>query len=329
MGIEFRNVTKTFGGACVVDDLSLEIGDGEFIVLLGPSGCGKTTTLRMLAGLESATSGDILIDGERVNDVPTQHRDLAMVFQSYALYPHMTIAENIGYPLRVRKLDKADRVARVQRVAAMLEIELLLERRPRQLSGGERQRVALARAIVREPRAYLMDEPLSNLDARLRVQMRGELKRLQHQLGTTTIYVTHDQAEAMTLASRVAVMKKGRLQQFDTPLKIYNEPANRFVAEFVGSPSMNFIEKGGVTIGIRPEHIQVLTVPEDGAIEARVYVTELMGNETFVFLSVGDNRLIARAPADFRVDVDTKVWLRIATEKMHFFDTKSGKLCKS
>jgi len=326
MGIEFRNVTKTFGGACVVDNLSLEVRDGEFIVLLGPSGCGKTTTLRMLAGLENATSGDILINGERVNDVPTQHRDLAMVFQSYALYPHMTIAENIGYPLRVRKLDKADRAARVRRVAEMLEIEPLLERKPRQLSGGERQRVALARAIVREPRAYLMDEPLSNLDARLRMQMRGELKRLQHQLGTTTIYVTHDQAEAMTLASRVAVMKKGQLQQFDTPLNIYNHPANRFVAEFVGSPSMNFIEDERVTKGIRPEHIQVLTTPEDGAIEARVYVTELMGNETFVFLSVGDQRLIARAPADFRADVDTKVWLRIASEKVHFFDRATGRI---
>jgi multiple sugar transport system ATP-binding protein len=174
-----------------------------------------------------------------------------------------------------------------------------------------------------------MDEPLSNLDARLRVQMRGELKRLQHQLGTTTIYVTHDQAEAMTLASRVAVMKKGRLQQFDTPLVIYNQPANRFVAEFVGSPSMNFIEGERVTMGIRPEHIQVLTTPEDGAIEARVYVTELMGNETFVFLSVGDNRLIARAPADFRADVDTKVWLRVVTDKIHYFDPKSGLSCKS
>ena len=346
MGIEFRNVTKTFGGACVVDDLSLEVHDGEFIVLLGPSGCGKTTTLRMLAGLESVTSGDILIEDERVNDIPTQHRDLAMVFQSYALYPHMTIAENIGYPLRVRKLDKADRAARVQRVAEMLEIASLLERKPRHLSGGERQRVALARAIVREPRAYLMDEPLSNLDARLRVQMRGELKRLQHQLGTTTIYVTHDQAEAMTLASRVAVMKKGRLQQFDTPLLIYNRPANQFVAEFVGSPSMNFVDgeiregtfvsdsmrislsklpvESRVTVGIRPEHIQVLTVPQDGTIEARVYVTELMGNETFVSLSVGNNRLIARAAADFRAEVDTKVWLQIATEKVHWFDPGTG-----
>ena len=351
MGIEFRNVSKHFGGASVVDDLSLEIRDGEFVVLLGPSGCGKTTTLRMLAGLETVSSGDIFIDSEHVNDVPTQHRDLAMVFQSYALYPHMTIAENIGYPLRVRKFDKVQRVERVNRVAAMLEIESLLDRKPRQLSGGERQRVALARAIVREPRAYLMDEPLSNLDARLRVQMRGELKRLQHQLGTTTIYVTHDQAEAMTLASRVAVMSKGRLQQFDTPMNIYERPVNRFVAEFVGSPSMNFVEgevDGGtfvsdslriplnpdqlkrlsahprLTIGIRPEHVQVLTTPQDGELAASVYVTELMGNETFVFLSLGANRLIARAPADFRADVESKVWLRFAIEKAHFFDSKTG-----
>jgi multiple sugar transport system ATP-binding protein len=330
MGIEFRKVSKQFGDTTVVDDVSLEIGDGEFVVLLGPSGCGKTTTLRMLAGLETVTSGDILINGERVNDVPTQHRDLAMVFQSYALYPHMTIAENIGYPLRVRKLNKTERAKRVNRVAAMLEIESLLQRKPRQLSGGERQRVALARAIVREPRAYLMDEPLSNLDARLRVQMRGELKRLQHQLGTTTIYVTHDQAEAMTLASRVAVMKKGRLQQFDTPMNIYNQPANRFVAEFVGSPSMNFELNGSqlafrrrVTMGIRPEHIQVLTSREDGAIAASVYVTELMGNETFVFLTVGPHRLIARAPAEFRAEVESSVWLRLATDKMHFFDSDS------
>jgi multiple sugar transport system ATP-binding protein len=337
MAIEFRNVTKHFGGTNVVDDLSLEIRDGEFVVLLGPSGCGKTTTLRMLAGLENATSGDIFIDGERINDVPTQHRDVAMVFQSYALYPHMTIAENIGYPLRVRKIEKSERAARVNRVAAMLEIEPLLDRKPRQLSGGERQRVALARAIVREPRAYLMDEPLSNLDARLRVQMRGELKRLQHQLGTTTMYVTHDQAEAMTLASRVAVMTKGRLQQFDTPMNIYNYPANRFVAEFVGSPSMNFIEgridtasgkfvsDSTVTMGIRPEHIRVLAEPQDGAIEASVYVTELMGNETFVFVTAGENRLIARAPADFRAELESKVWLRIATDKAHFFDSEGNR----
>lgn len=351
MGIEFRNVSKRYGETSAVEDLSLTINDGEFIVLLGPSGCGKTTTLRMLAGLESVSAGDIFIGSERVNDVPTQHRDLAMVFQSYALYPHMTIAENIGYPLRVRKVEKAQRAERVSRVAALLEIEALLERKPRQLSGGERQRVALARAIIREPRAYLMDEPLSNLDARLRVQMRGELKRLQHRLGTTTIYVTHDQAEAMTLASRVAVMNRGRLQQFDAPMALYNRPANRFVAEFVGSPSMNFIEgeiadsmfvadslkmkltpaqvnrlsgKRRVIMGIRPEHVQVSKEPQEQALEAGVYVTELMGNETFVFLSLARKRLIARAPADFRADFEDKVWLRLVSEKAHFFDAESG-----
>ena len=351
MTISFQNVMKIFGSAVVVDDLSLTIDDGEFVVLLGPSGCGKTTTLRMLAGLETASSGDIFINNERINDIPTQHRDLAMVFQNYALYPHMTIAENIGYPLRVRKLNKASIDERVKRVAAMLEIDPLLDRKPRQLSGGERQRVALARAIVREPRAYLMDEPLSNLDARLRVQMRGELKHLQHQLGTTTIYVTHDQAEAMTLAHRVAVMRKGKLQQFDTPMNIYERPANRFVAEFVGSPSMNFVEgevdfahgrfsaKGvsialneeqlrrlknqnaqEVVVGIRPEHIAIDPGHHEDEIGATIYVTELMGNETFVFLKVGDNKLIARAPADFRADVDKQVKLHFAIDKLHFFN---------
>ena len=344
MPIKFQNVNKKFGDLSVVNDLSLAVSDGEFVVLLGPSGCGKTTTLRMLAGLESVTSGDIFINNERLNDVPTQQRDLAMVFQSYALYPHMSIAENIAYPLRVRKLNQTERDKRVRRVAAMLEIESLLERKPRQLSGGERQRVALARAIVREPRAYLMDEPLSNLDARLRVQMRGELKRLQHQLGTTTIYVTHDQAEAMTLASRVAVMKKGELQQFDTPLNIYNHPANRFVAEFVGSPSMNFIEgrieRGmfvsdaikfpvdradeDVSLGIRPEHVHVFTQSEDGTLPAKVYVTELMGNETFVFLSIGAQKVIARAAADFRAEEESTVWVRIETTKAHFFSRKKS-----
>jgi multiple sugar transport system ATP-binding protein len=234
----------------------------------------------------------------------------------------------------------------------MLEIESLLDRKPRQLSGGERQRVALARAIVREPRAYLMDEPLSNLDARLRVQMRGELKRLQHQLGTTTIYVTHDQAEAMTLAHRVAVMQKGKLQQFDTPMNIYERPANRFVAAFVGSPSMNFVEGqvsdgrfvskevsiqltdtqrqqlstqsvNDVTLGIRPEHIRISEHQQDGALQATVYVTELMGNETFVFLTVGENRLIARAPAEFRAELESKVWLNFASERFHFFDRET------
>jgi multiple sugar transport system ATP-binding protein len=353
MKVTFDNVTKRFGNRAVVDQLSLAIEEGEFVVLLGPSGCGKSTTLRMLAGLEEATSGDILIGDERVNDVPPQHRDIAMVFQSYALYPHMTVAENIAYPLRVRKITKPEIDRRVRRVAEMLEIASHLDNRPRQLSGGERQRVALARAIVREPRVYLMDEPLSNLDARLRVQMRGELKRLQHELGTTTVYVTHDQAEAMTLAHRVAVMRGGQLQQFDTPMNIYHRPANRFVAEFVGTPGMNFIEgrfdqrtgtfnrrglalplapsqlerlKGRerVTLGIRPEDIQVATAERDGWHSAVVYVTELMGNETLCFLRLGGEKLIARAAADFRAEMEMPVWARLDMGKTEFFDTESG-----
>lgn len=353
MNVKFTNVTKKFHATTVVDDLSLETAEGEFVVFLGPSGCGKTTTLRMLAGLEDVTSGDVFIGSDRVNDIPTQRRDVAMVFQSYALYPHMTVAENIAYPLRVRKMSRGEIQKKVERVAAMLEINKLLVRRPRDLSGGERQRVALARAIVREPRVYLMDEPLSNLDAKLRVQMRAELKRLQHELGTTTVYVTHDQAEAMTLAHRVAVMRGGRLQQFDTPMNIYNQPVNRFVAEFVGSPSMNFIEgrydsgenmftagdlalnlqdsqserlKGHerIALGIRPEHVHVSLTQRDGWMPATVYVTELMGNETFVFLRPFGEKIIARAPADFRADLEDKVWVQFEMEKACFFSTESG-----
>jgi multiple sugar transport system ATP-binding protein len=354
MAVRYEHVTKRFGSSVVVDDLNLSVEDDEFVVLLGPSGCGKTTTLRMLAGLEDATVGDIYIGAERVNDIPTRRRDVAMVFQSYALYPHMTVAENIGYPLRVRKIKRSEIQERVGRVALMLEIESLLARRPRDLSGGERQRVALARAIVREPRVYLMDEPLSNLDAKLRVQMRGELKRLQHELGTTTVYVTHDQAEAMTLAHRVAVMRQGRLQQFDTPLNIYNHPANRFVAEFVGSPGMNFIEgrfdsaarsfhsdaltlplsashlemmkerKERVTLGIRPEHVRVSLTEQEGDLPALVYVTELMGNETLVFLLLASGeKIIARAPSGFRAEPETRVWIRFETDGIRFFDAES------
>ena len=352
MSIRFQNVSKYFGERAVVDNLSLEIDDSEFVVLLGPSGCGKTTTLRMLAGLETASAGEIFVAGKLMNDVPTQHRDLAMVFQNYALYPHMTIAENIAYPLRVRKVERSERYKQVENVANSLEISHLLDRKPRQLSGGERQRVALARAIIRNPRAYLMDEPLSNLDARLRVQMRAELKRLQQQLGTTTVYVTHDQAEAMTLAHRVAVLNLGRLQQVDTPLAIYNRPANKFVASFVGSPSMNFVEgrvdvgrrafvnesleltlsdeqlqRAGdrdVTLGVRPEHIQVVCAAQPQAIAATVYVTELMGSETLVFVSVGPTRLVARATAEFRAEFEAPVWLTLAMDHAHFFDSKSG-----
>jgi multiple sugar transport system ATP-binding protein len=351
MSISLQHLTKSFGNSVVVDDLSLEIVDGEFVVVLGPSGCGKTTTLRMIAGLEQATSGDIFIDQQRVNELPPQKRDVAMVFQSYALYPHMTVRENIAYPLRVRKLASDEIQEQVKQTAAMLEIESLLPRRPRELSGGERQRVALARAIVRHPKAFLMDEPLSNLDARLRLQMRGELKRLQHTLRTTTVYVTHDQAEAMTLGHRVAVMHKGKLQQFDTPLEIYNRPANRFVAEFVGTPGMNFIEgelegnmfvatslkqhlpttdfavgsQSAVTLGIRPEHVRIAIEQSEGWHAARVYVTELMGSETLVFLELGAQKIVARAAADFRAETDAAVWIDFDMSKAHFFDPRSGK----
>jgi len=354
MSLVLHHLSKAFGSNRVVDELSLQIDDGEFVVLLGPSGCGKTTTLRMIAGLEQATSGAILIDGERVNDLPPQRRDIAMVFQSYALYPHMTVAENIGYPLRIRKLERAEINEQVQRTAALLEITALLDRRPRELSGGERQRVALARAIVRHPRAFLMDEPLSNLDAKLRLQMRAELKHLQQQLGTTTVYVTHDQAEAMTLGHRVAVMNQGKLQQFDAPLRIYNEPANRFVASFVGSPTMNFLggkidaangvfanesvslrlsesdleifrrsKTEGVIFGIRPEHVRVSNEPKDGWQQASVYVSELMGSETFVILQIGGEKLVARASGDFRAETDSPVWIEIDMNKAHWFD-KAG-----
>jgi multiple sugar transport system ATP-binding protein len=356
MNVEFHQVTKRFSASIVVDDLTMQIDDGEFVVLLGPSGCGKTTTLRLLAGLEEVSSGDIFVGGERVNDLPPQRRDMAMVFQSYALYPHMTVAENIAYPLRVRKLPAEKIKPQVDQVAAMLEIDSLLQRKPRELSGGERQRVALARAIVRHPRVFLMDEPLSNLDARLRLQMRGELKHLQHELGTTTVYVTHDQAEAMTLGHRVAVMKSGKLQQFDTPLTIYNHPVNRFVAEFVGSPGMNFLEgridrasrlfitdgysiplterqleklsRVGngqrLTIGIRPNHLHLCLVNADGSLPATVYVTELMGSESFVFLNFGKDRLIVRAPADFRAEAGDKVNVNFQIDSAHFFDPQSG-----
>src|SRR6266566_6407570 len=242
MKVTYIDVSKHFGSFQAVDRLNLKIETGEFLVLLGPSGCGKTTTLRMLAGLEEASSGDITIGEICVNQVAPRDRDVAMVFQSYALYPHMTVEENISYPLKVRKITRAEIPGRVSKAADLLGIHGLLKRRPKELSGGQRQRVALARAIVRQPRVFLMDEPLSNLDAKLRLYTRRELKRLQYELGTTTLYVTHDQAEAMTLAHRVAVMNGGRLQQFDTPLDIYERPANRFVAGFMGSPGMNFLE---------------------------------------------------------------------------------------
>ena len=354
MEVVCDEVTKQYGPArAAVNRLNLKIEAGEFAVLLGPSGCGKTTTLRMVAGLEDVSAGRIFIGGACVNDLPPRDRDVAMVFQSYALYPHMTVEENIAYPLRVRKMHRALITEQVKRVAELLGLGELLKRKPRELSGGERQRVALARAIVREPSVYLMDEPLSNLDAKLRIRMRGELKRLQYELGTTTIYVTHDQAEAMTLAHRVAVMEGGRLQQFDTPLNIYHRPANRFVAGFVGSPSMNFLEgridlrtrrfvhrdfslpvdsqilsrierQERVTLGVRPEDVQISMEERPDWVRAKVYVAELMGNETFLFLKLGEEKIITRTNADLRTEIETPVWVSFNMGKAHLFDAASG-----
>jgi multiple sugar transport system ATP-binding protein len=353
MRVGYEDVIKRYGPVLGVDRLHLEIRAGEFIVLLGPSGCGKTTTLRMLAGLENVTSGNIYIGDSCVNEVPPRDRDVAMVFQSYALYPHMTIAENIAYPLRVRRIPRHEIPGRVQKAGELLGILELLERKPKELSGGQRQRVALARAIVRHPRVFLMDEPLSNLDAKLRVYMRGELKRLQYELGTTTLYVTHDQAEAMTLAHRVAVMESGRLQQFDTPLNIYERPANKFVAGFMGSPSMNFLDgtlvhserkfvsqditiafrsqalslphgPTQVVLGVRPENIKLSVTEFDGGLPATVYVTEALGNETFVFLNLGNGRIVARTGPAMRLDMESKVWISFDETKLHFFDPASG-----
>ncbi|MBZ5594002.1 MAG: ABC transporter ATP-binding protein [Acidobacteriia bacterium] len=353
MKVVYDNVVKKYGHVLGVDQLQLQIQAGEFIVLLGPSGCGKTTTLRMLAGLESVTSGGIYIGDDRVNEMPPRDRDVAMVFQSYALYPHMTVAENIAYPLRVRRVPQSEIPDRVQKVAELLGIRELLLRKPKELSGGQRQRVALARAIVRQPRVFLMDEPLSNLDAKLRLYTRGELKRLQYELGTTTLYVTHDQAEAMTLAHRVAVMDGGRLQQFDTPLATYQRPANKFVAGFMGSPSMNFLEGKldhaerrfagpdvtlrladqvlsplhafeKVTLGVRPEDVALSTKAFEGGLPATVYVTEALGNETYVFLSLGQGRIVARAEPSMRFEIESRVWLSFDETKLHFFDCASG-----
>ncbi|HTS78042.1 MAG TPA: ABC transporter ATP-binding protein [Bryobacteraceae bacterium] len=326
MGLELDRVTKRFGGREVVSRVSLTGEDGEFVVLLGPSGCGKTTLLRMIAGLEAPDEGAIRLGGADITAKDARDRDLAMVFQSYALYPHMTVARNIGYPLRVRKHNAAEIARRVEDVAARLGLRKLLENFPRQLSGGERQRVALARAIVRRPRAFLMDEPLSNLDARLRVEMRAELKHLQHELAVVTVYVTHDQAEAMTLAHRIAVMRDGKIQQYDTPSNVYHRPANTFVAGFVGSPAMNLIEQGNRTLGVRPEDVELASFEQPGYTPARVWVTEEMGNETVVVLSAGDRQITARAPSGFRADFDSPAWFRFRAGREHWFDSSGQRI---
>ena len=327
--VSFENITKSFDGTIAVDDLSLEVADGEFLVLVGPSGCGKSTALRMLAGLEDITSGRILIDDLVVNNVAPGSRDIAMVFQSYALYPHMTVYDNLAFALRNHKVAKPEIERRVQRAAEILDLADLIKRKPKQLSGGQRQRVALGRAIVREPEAFLMDEPLSNLDAGLRVQTRAEILKLQRRLSTTTIYVTHDQIEAMTMGDRIAVMRQGVLQQVGTPEELYTTPTNVFVGRFIGSPAMNvvpasFIEGAGLSgqlAGFRPEHVSVGNGHRDAAhFSATVEVVEYLGDEQLVHLAARDQSLLAKLPVEQRLAPGEEQQFSIARDKLHLFD---------
>ncbi len=360
----YENVTKAWGDVIGVNNLNLDIADKEFLVLVGPSGCGKSTALRCLAGLEEITSGNIYIGDRVVNDVPPKDRDIAMVFQSYALYPHMTVYDNMAFGLKLRKTPKAEIDRRVQEAAKILGITQLLDRKPKQMSGGQRQRVALGRAIVRDPAVFLFDEPLSNLDAKLRVQTRAEISKLHQRLGTTFIYVTHDQVEALTMADRIAVLRDGLLQQADTPQRLYDHPGNIFVAGFIGSPAMNFfsgtitgtldemyVDSGTVRIrlsqdevaqlgqknigrevvfGVRPEDIHHPKYQPSGItpamIEATVDVTELMGNEIFVYLVVGeDQNFIARVDPRSDLRPGDKVQMAFNAEKVHIFDRSTEK----
>ena len=341
--IILKNITKRWGDFVGVADMNLTIPDKEFLVLLGPSGCGKTTTMRMIAGLEDATSGDILIDGKKVNDLEPKDRDVAMVFQSYALYPNMNVYENIRFPLKVRGIDPKTHDARVRRASAMVELDDFLHRKPAELSGGQRQRVALARAIVREPNVFLMDEPLSNLDAKLRVSTRAQIKNLSHELAVTTIYVTHDQIEAMTLADRVVVMEKGVVQQVGSPTEIYDRPANTFVAGFIGNPAMNLIEGSvssgvftatnteisglnavdqNITLGFRAEDARV--VDSGGQINAPIYTLELLGDATMVTVRIGSKLVSVRADKNYRASIDDMVSIEVPAEICHLFDGQTG-----
>jgi multiple sugar transport system ATP-binding protein len=332
--ITFEHVTKRFDEATAVDDLSIEVGDEEFLVLVGPSGCGKTTALRMLAGLEEITSGRILIGDRVVNNVAPGARDVAMVFQSYALYPHMKVYDNLAFGLRNYKVPKTEIDRRVRQAADVLELGDLLKRKPKQLSGGQRQRVALGRAIVREPKAFLMDEPLSNLDAALRVQTRAEILRLQERLGTTTIYVTHDQIEAMTMGDRIAVMNKGELQQIGTPEELYEHPANTFVAGFIGSPAMNILPSSvlgvggaGQLAGFRPEHVQLGNGrPGLASYQASVEVVEYLGDEQLAHVRLGDHELVVKLPVEPRLRSGERETFYVPLEKMMLFDEESSRV---
>lgn len=342
--IQLKNISKRWGSFVGVDNFDLTIADQEFLVLLGPSGCGKTTTMRMIAGLEDATEGDILVDGQRVNDLDPKDRDCAMVFQSYALYPNLDVYENIRFPLRMRKIPKSEHDERVMRAAEMVELTDFLHRKPAELSGGQRQRVALARAIVRKPKVFLMDEPLSNLDAKLRVSTRAQIKNLSHELKVTTIYVTHDQIEAMTLADRVVVMSKGIVQQVGSPTEIYDNPANTFVAGFIGSPAMNLIDgelrngtftaKGVNITGLETDHSGQVTLgfrAEDATIEAGgtaiaapVYSMELLGDATMVTFRVGGAIAAIKADKDYRAQIGDTAHANIPAGICHLFDATTG-----
>ena len=341
--IELMNVSKRWGNFIGVDNFNLTIADEEFLVLLGPSGCGKTTMMRMIAGLEEASEGDIVIDGKVVNDLEPKDRDIAMVFQSYGLYPNMNVYENIRFPLKVRKIDHKTHDARVRKAADMVELGEFLHRKPAELSGGQRQRVALARAIVREPNVFLRDEPLSNLDAKLRVSTRAQIKNLSHELKVTTIYVTHDQIEAMTLADRVVVMKQGVVQQVGTPTDIYDNPANTFVAGFIGSPAMNLLKgtmkdgcfsgdnveisgfsaaDGPITLGFRAEDAAVS--PSVGSINATVYTMELLGDATMIAVKAGGALVSVKANKDYRAKIGDQVSISVPQEICHLFDPSTG-----
>ena len=351
--VTFDHVFKRYGDVTAVSDLNLQIGDGEFMVLVGPSGCGKTTSLRMIAGLEEITEGQLLIGDKVVNDVAPKDRDIAMVFQSYALYPHMSVRENLAFGLKLRKVAKPEIEKRINDAAGILQLEKLLERKPKELSGGQRQRVALGRAIVREPAVFLMDEPLSNLDAKLRVQTRAEIARLHQRLGTTMVYVTHDQVEAMTMGQRIAVMSDGLLQQVGTPQDLYDSPRNKFVAGFIGSPSMNFIDipvgtgdlavggftfpipdryresiKGaGTTVvaGFRPEHLELGELGSVvGTVQGKADVVEYLGNEELLHVSVGEREVVAIVDSSHNVRPGDIVNLKLPVDKLHLFNLETG-----
>ena len=325
--VVLKNITKVYDKKKVIDDVNIEIKDKEFVVLVGASGCGKSTILRMIAGLEDITGGEIYIGDKKVNDVPPKDRDIAFVFQSYALYPHMTVRENIAFGLKMRKVDKSIIDKKVKEAAEILNLTEYLDRRPKQLSGGQRQRVALGRAIVRNPKVFLMDEPLSNLDAKLRVQMRSEIKKLHEKLKTTFIYVTHDQTEALTMGDRIVVLDKGVIQQFDKPEEIYNNPKNTFVAGFIGSPQMNFIngaELGldeDIMYGIRPEKML-----SGGNIKRNVHVdiVELLGSEKIAYFNIGDKKCSAKLPAEFNLGSELEISLN--EKDMYKFDKEGNRI---